>query len=383
MKKRSIFLLLSFAVIAILFAFLFRKPAGEYFTLKKTDVDYKILASCTVSFPDLYEMAAKTEMDVKKIPVGEGQQVKRGALLIQADDFKEAQNLTIAVNNYENTKLKLKNSKEETYPRLKEQLNDDSAVLADAKNQFDRVKILFDGGAVSKAELENTKTKYDAVQARYNQTKLQLDSYSKSGAAAELINQLNILNAQMELARRSVQEKQITAPYDCTVIKIDVREGETVAAGKKALTILEKKAWVLETNVDQKEVSFLETGLPCYIIFDAYPSEKVKADVSLVCSTIDGAKGTCNLKLQIKEDKAFIKHGMTGNAEISGKKIENVNVNVLALPSKYLLREKEGNFVLVYKDKKAEKTAVEFTPIGEKWVGVKNLPEGTKVVLPK
>ncbi|MEI6845755.1 MAG: HlyD family efflux transporter periplasmic adaptor subunit [Candidatus Firestonebacteria bacterium] len=383
MKKRSIFLLLSFAVIAILFAFLFRKPAGEYFTLKKTDVDYKILASCTVSFPDLYEMAAKTEMDVKKIPVNEGQQVKRGALLIQADDFKEAQNLTIAVNNYENTKLKLKNSKEETYPRLKEQLNDDSAVLADAKNQFERVKILFDGGAVSKAELENTKTKYDAAQARFNQTKLQLDSYSKSGAAAELINQLNILNAQVELARRSVQEKQITAPYDCTVIKIEVREGETVAAGKKALTILEKKPWVLETNVDQKEVSFLETGLPCYIIFDAYPSEKVKADVSLVCSTIDGAKGTCNLKLQIKEDKAFIKHGMTGNAEISGKKIENVNVNVLALPSKYLVREKEGDFVLVLKDKKTEKTAVEFTPIGEKWVSVKNLSEGTKVVLPK
>jgi multidrug resistance efflux pump len=216
-------------------------------------VDYKILASCTVSFPEPYEMAAKTEGDVVRISVMEGQQVKKGALLIQADNFKEKQNLTIAVNNYENMKLKLVNAKEETYPRLKEQLSNDNSVLADAQNHADRIKALFAAGAVSKVEFENAKTKLDAVQARFNQTKLQLDSYAKSGFAAELINQLNILNAQVELAKRTVGEKQFVAPYDCTVIKLAVKEGETMAVGEKVVTILEKKPWVLETNVDQKE----------------------------------------------------------------------------------------------------------------------------------
>ncbi len=383
MKYKAIALLLGVVFIVFLFAFLFKKPSEEIYTLKRTDVDYKILASCTVSFPEPYEMAAKTEGDVLGIPVAEGKQVKKGTLLIQIDDFKEKQNLIIAVNNYENSKLKLKNSREETYPRLKEQLNDDTAVLTDAKNQYERTRKLFEGGVVSKAELENAKTKYDAGQARFNQTKLQLDSYSKSGAAAELINQLNILNAQVELAKRAVGERQLLAPYDCTVIKIDVKEGETVTTGKKALTILEKKDWILETNVDQKEVSFLETGLPCFILFDAYPSEKVKANISLVCSTIDGAKGTCNLKLQIKENKTFIKHGMTGNAEITGKKIENVNVNVLALPSKYIIREKAGNFLLVKTEKRTDKMPAEFNTIGEKWVSLKNIPEGSRIVLPK
>ena len=241
-------------------------------------MDYKILASCTVSFPEPYDMAAKTEGDVRSIPVAEGQQVKKGDLLVQVDDFKERQNLTIALNNYENTKLKLVNAKEETYPRLKEQLNDAGSVLADAQNHADRIQVLFAAGAVSKVELENAMTKLDAAQARFNQAKLQLDSYARSGAAAELINQLNILNAQVELAKRAVNEKQFIAPYDCTVIKIDVKEGETVAVGKIAVTILEKKPWVLETNVDQKELGFLETGLPCLVVFDAYPAEKVKAD---------------------------------------------------------------------------------------------------------
>jgi len=68
-------------------------------------VDYKILASSTVSFSDPYEMTAKTEVDAKSVPVSQGQQIKKGSLLVQTDNFKEKQNLMIAVNNYENTKL--------------------------------------------------------------------------------------------------------------------------------------------------------------------------------------------------------------------------------------------------------------------------------------
>ena len=242
---------------------------------------------------------------------------------------------------------------------------------------------MYAGGAVSRVELENAMTKLDAAQARFNQAKLQLDSYARSGAAAELINQLNILNAQVELARRAVNEKQFIAPYDCTIVKIDVKEGETVATGKKALTLLETKPWVLETNVDQKELGFLETGLPCFVVFDAFPAERVKASISLVCATIDYAKGTCNLKLQIEENKAFIKHGMTGSVEIAGRNISGLNRNVLALPANYVLRENEGDFVLVQTGTGIEKTRVEATPIGEKWLNVRNLPEGTRIVLPR
>ncbi|HSQ34697.1 MAG TPA: HlyD family efflux transporter periplasmic adaptor subunit [Candidatus Binatia bacterium] len=382
MKKKVMWILIAVAAVVVVFFLLFKKPAVEYVVLERTNVEYKILASCTVSFPEPYAMAAKAEGDVKEIMVAEGQAVKKGAILIRVDDFKERQNLTIAVNNYNNAKLKLVNAKEETYPRLKEQMSDAGSVLAEAKNNAERMQKLFAGGAVSKVDFENATTRLDAAQARFNQAKLQLDSYTRSGAAAELINQLNILNAQMELSKRAVAEKQFVAPYDCTVIKIDVTEGEAVVAGKKAVTVLEKNPWVLETNVDQKELNFLEAGLPCWVVFDAYPNEKVKAAVSLVCSAIDYAKGTCNLKLRVEENKAFIKHGMTGSVEISGKRIEGVNINVLALPAAYVVRAPEGDFVLVKSGRSVTRRALEFSPIGEKWVSVKNIPEGTRIVRP-
>jgi len=383
MKRKALIALAGIALVAVLAVRLLKKPGVEYYTLKRTDIDYKILASCTVSFPEPYKMVARAEGDVVGIPVAEGQRVRKGDLLVQVDDFKERQNLTIARNNYENVKLKLVNAREETYPRLKEQLNDSGSALAEAQNHADRINALYSAGAVSKVEMENAGTKLDAARARYNQIKLQLDSYSRSGAAAELINQLNILNAQVELARRAVDDKRFIAPYDCTVITLDVKRGETVATGEKVVTILEMKPWVLETDVDQKEMGFLEAGLPCTVVFDAYPGESVKANISLVCSVIDFAKGTCNLKLQVMENRPFIKHGMTGSVEISGRRMAGVNVNVLALPAKYILRERGGAFVLVRKGGSNIQTAVEFTPIGEKWVSVTNLPAGTRIALPE
>ena len=142
MKKKVAMSLVGIAVIAVLLALLLKKPGGEYYTLKRTDVEYAILASCTVSFPEPYGMTAKAEGDVVSIPATEGQQVKKGDLLVQVDDFRERQNLTIALNNYENVKLKLVNAKEEIYPRLKEQLNDAGSALADAQNHADRINSL-------------------------------------------------------------------------------------------------------------------------------------------------------------------------------------------------------------------------------------------------
>jgi HlyD family secretion protein len=383
MKKKTVLVLSGFFLIALLFVFLLKQPGGKYYTLKRTAVDYKILGSCTVSFPEPYEMVARAAGDIVRILVAEGQQARKGDLLIQVDDFKERQNLTIAMNNYENMKLKRVNAKEEIYPRLKEQRNEAGAALAEAQKNADRIGVLFHAGAISNVDNEEAKTKLESAQARFNQVQLQLDSYSRSGAAAELINQLNILNAQVELARRAVNDRRFIAPYDCTIVTLYVKPGETVAAGKKIATILEKKPWMLETNVDQKELGFLEAGLPCLVVFDAYPEEKIQGRVSQVAAVVDFAKGTCSLKLQITEDRPFIRHGMTGNVEISGKRIENVNVHVLALPVEYILREKSGNFVLVKTGRSSEKKTVVFNPIGEKWVSVRNLPEGTRIALPE
>jgi len=191
---------------------LLRKPATQDFVLKRTDVEYSILASCTVSFPEPYSLAARAAGDVVNLPVVEGQVVSQGDLVVQVDDFLERQKLAIAESQYQGLKLKMANSREEVYPRLREQLNEASASLVEARNHAERIGSLFKAGAVSRVEWEKAGTALDAARARFNQVKLQVDAYAQSGAAAELASQLNALDAQVQLARRAVADKRLVAP---------------------------------------------------------------------------------------------------------------------------------------------------------------------------
>lgn len=383
MKKKAMWIA-GIALAALLAAFLLRKPAGGGdFVLKRTDIDYAILASCTVSYPQPYDLAAKAGGDVVAVPAREGQSAAKGSLLVQIDDFRERQNLAIAQSNYEGVKLKMANAREEVYPRLREQLNDAGASLAEAQANADRIGVLFQAGAVAKVDRERADTALEAARARFNQVKLQVDSYSRSGAAAELINQLNALSAQVELARRAVADKRVVAPYDCTVVDLDIVPGETVETGRRVAVVLERRPWILEANVDQRELGFLEDGLPAVAVFDAFPADKVAASVNLVCSLIDLDKGTCRLKLRVEQERPFIRHGMTGSVEIRGRRVPGVSAGVLALPVRYIVRENDRRFVLLRKGRNVERTALEYTPIGEKWVAVRNLPEGARLALPE
>lgn len=383
MKKKIIPVLAGIALLAVLIVLFSGNPQDEGWTLERRDIEYRVPATCTVQFPEPYVMTAKAAGDITLVPVVEGQKIKQGDLLVQIDDFKEKQNLAIELSNYENAKLRMVNAREEEYPRLQEQLNNAAAALAEAVNHEARLTRLYRAGGVSRVDWEKADTRKKEAQARYNQIKLQVDAYARSGQAAELIQQLNALDARVKLARRAVTDKRLVAPYNGIVVKLDARRGESLALGESAVTILEDKPWILEAGVDQKELPFLEVGLPCTVTLDPFPAEKIAARVSMICGVIDFAKGTCGLKIEITGNRGFIKHGMTGIVEITGKKRKNVNADVLALPTRFLIRSDEGNFVLVRDGRRNQRTSVSVVPIGEKWVHVTNLPEGTRVVLPE
>jgi len=383
MKQKVAFILAGIIVLTILIALFIKTSPDEFYILERRDIEYWITATCTVQFPEPYTLTVKAEGDVIEVPVVEGQTVRQGDRLVQLDDFKEKQELAIALSNYETAKLKTINAREEDYPRLLEQLRNAEVSLSEVRNHAQRLSRLFQAGGVSQVDWEKAQTRKDEAQARFNQVKLQVDAYKRSGRAAEWVEQLNVLDARVKLARRAVSDMRLVAPYNGLIVKLDAKPGETLVMGETAVTVLEDKPWVLEAGVDQKELPFLEAGLPCTITFDAFPAEKVKARVSLVCAVISLAKGTCRLKIEVTENRSFIKHGMTGIVEITGKKRKDVNADVLALPTRFLIRSPRGNFVMVKNGKDVERKMVTVVPIGEKWVNVTNLPEGTPITLPE
>jgi HlyD family secretion protein len=369
---------LAAVLVAALVVFFKGKTPVEKYTVKPINVDYTILSSCTVSDPKPYDIFPAIEGEVKVCFVKEGEEVKKDRVLLQLDDFKERQNLNIAMSNLEALQLKVTNASEELEPRLNEQLNQDLAALEEAKNRLERIKRLEAGGSSSKAELEKTEADAKQAQARYNQTKIQHESFKKTGSGADLKAQLKALASQVELAKKSVQDKIITAPYDGIITKIEVKTGENVRLKAPIITLIEKRNWILEANVDQKELPYLAGGLPAYFMLDAYPGEKIKAEVYFVCASIDLSKGSCNLRIEVKENRPFIKYGMTGSVEIAAKKYKDV----LAVPLNFTQRSGTETYVFVEEKSGVKKLKLEYFAIGEKWLIAKNLAQGAVLCLP-
>lgn len=373
---RVIIILVVFILLISLAIFnIFKKTKADYYVLKPIDLNYSILSNCVVEYPDPLDITVSGENEVVEIYVKDGAKVTKGQKLIKFDDFNESRNLTISYNNYITSQLKLRNSIYSELPKLKEKLNIDLINLEQSQKTLERAKTSFNSGALSANEFENAENNYKKALAQYNQTKIQLDSFQSSGEAALFEEQVSINKAQYELAQKRVEEKTVVAPFDGTVLKINVQNGQKTKAGSIVATVIEKKNWILVLNIDQKELPFLDMGQKALVSLDAYPENKIEADIVYLCSRIDATKGTCETRLEIKEDVDFIKHGMSGSSEIF---VANYK-KVLAVPKRFVKEKDASYFVYLWNSslKKTEEIKVAPKEIGENWRILFNLNENS------
>jgi len=353
-----------------------RKIKAEFIKLQPVDLQYTVLANFTVEYPVPLEMKFFQEGTVKTIKAREGDELAKGQIIIELDDFKARQEYIISQKELEAAEIKLKNAREEILPKLEEKLKKLKADLDQAESMVKRYRKLEKEGGITLVQLEKVENDYLRISSEYNQIKLELDSFSRSGTLPYLENQVAIARARMELARQALDNTRVVAPYDGKLLKIYVQVGQKVNLYEPAARFIEKSPWILVLNIDQKDLPFLRVGLPAWVVMDAYPDKKLKGETVYVCTEVDKEKNTCEIRLQIIDEAAFIRHGMTGSAEILAGRYEKV----LAVPARFIKKASDGDYVWVWENDQARLVKVRATPVGERWAIIENLPESTIVV---
>lgn len=355
-----------------------KKNTVDYYRLKPLDINQTVLASGRVSYPQPYEITAATAGKISTVNCSEGELVQEGQLLIQMDDYQDRQNVQLALSDLNLIRSKQRNIAEETLPKQEEQMRQDRVKLEEAEKELDRLKTLYGQGAVPAVELERAGNNYQLLLSQYNQTVLTRDSLAGGSGAAEIEAQISYHEAQLKITQKTVEDKKIVSPVTGTVSNVNFSPGQQVSAGEALLTVLRQQNWVVEADVDQKELSYLKPGQPALVALDAYPRERLEAELLYISPRIDEQKGTCLLRLEIKNTQPFIRHGMAASVEL----LTETNSNVLALPKQFVdFTEKEA-FLWVLQDSKAVKKPLTYISVGERWVIAENLPEGTVVLSP-
>ncbi len=158
------------------------------------------------------------------------------------------------------------------------------AQLAQARRDRERARALRRQGLNSDADLENAET-----------------------AVGVLAAQLDAARAQEKLAEVNLENTQVRAPFDGTVLRKDAEVGEIVAPSSAGggltrtaiVTMADLGTLEVEVDVNEAYIAQIANGQPARTTLDAYPDTSFAGRVRQVVPTADRQKATVQVKVSI------------------------------------------------------------------------------------
>jgi len=329
MSKKKIIILSLIALLAITILVILKKKG----VIGSND-DSKVVETAKVESMTIVETVSATgkiqpEVEVKissevsgeviALNVKEGQQVKKGDLLVKInpDLYESGVNRTVA-----------------SLSTTKAGLNQADAQVKEAKANYDRNKKLFDKGVISKAEWDRIVSSYEVATAAKQSAYYQMKSASA-----------NVTEANDNLKRTS-----IFAPADGTISKLDVELGERVMgtqgmASTELMRIANLNNMEVEVDVNENDIVKVNIGDSAKVEVDAYLKRKFEGIVTSISNSATSATTAdqvTNFKVKVRLSKESyqdllagkpanfspFRPGMTATVDIITKR----SVNVLGVP---------------------------------------------------
>lgn len=215
--------------------------------------------------------------------VKEGDQVKKGQLLVQLENVQSSAD----VNANEAALQAAQTDALAADAALKTSQADLLRAQADYdrnKLDWERAQSLFKDGLISKSDFDSRRNAWATAdsglvqaQARVAQARAQNDSADR-----------HVTQARANLTRVTdvLQKTSYNAPYDGVVTNLPVREGESVvigiqnALGSTLMTIADMSVITAEVKVDETDIVNVHLGQPAEITIDAIPKKVFHGTVS-------------------------------------------------------------------------------------------------------
>lgn len=276
-----------------------KKTFYETDELKKCTISQTVEASGTINPVNTVSVGSTVSGLIKEIYVDFNSVVKKGQVLAQIDpaifEATVKQQHAAIVNAQANL--------------AKLQANADYS-----RKTFNRYQNLYKRNFISKSDLDQAKSTYQADMAQIE------------AAKAQIIQ----AQAQYKTALTNLDYTKITAPVDGMIISRKIDVGQPVAASFQApelFTIAQDlKKMQIEVNVSEADIGKVEKGQSVIYTLDGYPDSEFYGKVTQVriSPTTVSNVVTYSVIVEVENEDLKLKPGMTANVQIVTKKVENV-----------------------------------------------------------
>jgi HlyD family secretion protein len=265
------------------------------------------------------KISSEVSGEIISLPVKEGQVVKKGDLLVKINPDLYTSGYNRSVSNLAGTKAGLSQA---------------DAQFNEAKSSYERNKILFKKGIISKSDWDKSISSFEVSKAAKQSAYFNVQSASAS------VNE----------ARDNLGRTVIYAPADGTISVLNVELGERVLGtqqmtGTEILRVANLNNMEVEVDVNENDIVKIKEGDLAKVLVDAYLKKQFKGVVTSISnsasSTLTSDQVT-NFKVKIRilkesyEDLVVgkpsayspFRPGMTATVDI----ITKTKKNVLSVP---------------------------------------------------
>jgi HlyD family secretion protein len=316
-RKLIVFSILGLALAALTVGAILRKREVEV-TVQTDKVTRRNLTEIVVANGKIQpvlqvKISAEVSGEIIQLPVKEGQQVKKGDLLVKIKpDFYIAN----------------RNQAEASYKSSRAGQNTAEANLRKAEAEFKRNEGLFKSKLISESA-------YDEVLAAFDVAKAQLNSSE---------HQVEMAKASLASAEEELAKTTIVSPLTGTVSKLNSELGERVLGtiqnvGTEIMTVADLNEMEARVDIGETDVVLIQPGQNVRLEVDAFKDRKFTGTVTEIANS-SGTPGLAGLnsgtqqeatkfgvKVRIKEKEPF-RPGMSVTAEIETRS----RTNALAVP---------------------------------------------------
>jgi HlyD family secretion protein len=298
-----------------------------------------------------YIVRAQSDTFVEKVYVSEGQNVKKGQLLLTLDVKNAAAQLAQDKSKLLQAQDDLRSAegggKANEAARISSELAKAQAERDRLQREHDALERLLAKGAATKDELAanelslaKAKADVDRLTVMQKEFKRQV-GLDASGAA------LAVQQSQSDVAslEEKVRQGRIIAPMDATLYSLPVKTGDYVRTGDLLAEMADLHKVRVRAFVDEPDLGELEPNLPVRITWDALPDNSWQGRTENVPKQVvaRGSRNVGELLCSVDNDKLQLLPNTNVNVKINSKE----RTNVIAVPRGAVETENGKRYVYV------------------------------------
>jgi len=354
-NRLLLFLLVAGILAYVLVALSNRQPVAKLSAVSpsRENIVSSISSNGKVEPISPYIVRAQLDTFVEKVAVQEGQQVKKGQLLIQLN-VKDAAALLAQA------RARLLKAQDDFRAASSGGRTDEAARASGdlAKAIADRDRLQRNHDALQRLLAQQAATKDELAANELELTKAQAEVTRLTAAKAEFDRglhldtsrgSLQVQQAQNEVAslEGKVRDGNITAPADGTLYSLPVRQGDFVKAGDLLCAMADLHKVRVRAFVDEPEIGQLQRNEPVKITWDALPNRVWEGLTEIIPKQVvpRGTRSVGELLCSVNNDKLELLPNINVDVKINSQERKDV----LVIPRGTVASEGGKRYVFVVK----------------------------------